>query len=311
MLAMKIQHAPRVVPARLGAAWLTEGFRLFHRQPLIWFLTLFAYWAGLVILAMVPLLGLVAPLVLTPGLGFGFVALALAVDRQEMPMPLLLVSGFRSDKAKPLLQMGLLYFLGLVVVLVLAWMVDGGSLFRAMSQSPEELTDPTISMDPSLQWGLIVAVLGYLPVLMAFWFAPQLLVWGQFPVVKALFYSFFAVWRNRAAFFVYGLSWLALFVFLSLLVSAFTSLAGLSQQAVFTLLMPITFILIAVAHGSFYASTRDVFGPTPEMPGPDLRLVSSQDSNRLRNAETSDDSKSAPPHDSDRPSESNSPEKKD
>jgi hypothetical protein len=30
------------------------------------------------------------------------------------------------------------------------------------------------------------------------------------------------------------------------------------------LLMPITFILIAVAHGSFYASTRDVFGSMPE-----------------------------------------------
>ncbi len=275
MLAMKIQPDPRVVNSRLGLAWLMEGFRLFHRQPLIWFLTLFAYWAGLVILAMVPLLGLIAPLILTPGLGFGFVALAYAVDRQEMPMPLLLVSGFRSDKAKLLLQMGLLYFLGLVVVLVLAWMVDGGSLFRAMSQSPEELTDPTISMDPSLQWGLIVAVLGYLPVLMAFWFAPQLVVWGQFPLAKALFYSFFAVWRNRRAFFVYGVSWVGLFVFLSLLVSAFTSLAGLSQQAVFTLLMPITFILIAVAHGSFYASTRDVFGIFPQANEPSLRLVPS------------------------------------
>lgn len=275
MLAMKIQPDPRVVNSSLGLAWLMEGFRLFHRQPLIWFLTLFAYWAGLVILAMVPLLGLIAPLILTPGLGFGFVALAYAVDRQEMPMPLLLVSGFRSDKAKLLLQMGLLYFLGLVVVLVLAWVVDGGSLFRAMSQSPEELTDPTISMDPSLQWGVIVAVLGYLPVLMAFWFAPQLVVWGQFPLAKALFYSFFAVWRNRRAFFVYGVSWVGLFVFLSLLVSAFTSLAGLSQQAVFTLLMPITFILIAVAHGSFYASTRDVFGIFPQSNEPALRLVPS------------------------------------
>ena len=273
MLAMKIQPAPRVVAARLGMVWLMEGFRLFHRQPLIWFLTLFAYWAGLVILAMIPLLGLVAPLLLTPGLGFGFVALAYAIDRKEMPMPLLLVSGFRSDKAKPLLQMGLLYFAGLVVVLVLAWTVDGGSLFRAMSRSPEELTDPTISMDPSLQWGLIVAVLGYMPVLMAFWFAPQLLVWGQYPVAKALFYSFFAVWRNRRAFFVYGLCWFALLIFLSLLVSAFTSLAGLSQQAVFTFLMPITFILIAVAHGSFYASTRDVFATFTESKEPNLRLV--------------------------------------
>ncbi|MGA1553052.1 MAG: BPSS1780 family membrane protein [Burkholderiaceae bacterium] len=213
-------------------------------------------------------------------------------------MPLLLVSGFRSDKAKPLLQMGLLYFLGLVVVLVLAWMVDGGSLFRAVSQSPEELTDPTISMDPSLQWGLIVAILGYLPVLMAFWYAPQLVVWGQFPVAKALFYSFFAVWRNRRAFLVYGLSWFALFIFLSLLVSAFTTLAGLSQQAVFTLLMPITFILIAVAHGSFYASTRDVFGTFPEPKEPNLRLVpnneaseesdSGEPSNDPRNANTPD-----------------------
>ena len=185
--------------------------------------------------------------------------------------------------------MRLLYFLGLVVVIVLAWIVYGCSLFRAMSQSPEELTDPTISVDTILQRGLIVSVLGYLPVLMAFWFAPQLLVWGQYPVVKALFYSFFAVWRNRSAFFVYGFCWFALFIFLSLLVAAFTSLAGLSPQAVFTLLMPITFILIAVAHGSFYASTRDVFATFTDPKEPNLRLVpsneASQDSDPVRSSE--------------------------
>lgn len=256
---MKMLDAPLVLQARYGQAWLLEGFRLFHRQPLIWFLTLFAYWAGLVIIAMIPVLGLILPLILSPGLSFGFIALARAVDRRDLPMPLLLLSGFRSAKAKPLLQLGVLYFLGLLAVLGLAWLFDGGGLARTMSEAPSDLADPEIALGAGMRIGIVIALLAYIPVLMAFWFAPQLMVWKDFPAAKALFFSFFAVWRNRWAFLRYGLAWAVLIVFISLVVAFFGELIGAEPRMIFTAVMPISMVLIAVAQGSFYASTRDVF----------------------------------------------------
>lgn len=255
---MKMLDAPLVLSGRFGQAWLLEGFRLFHRQPLIWFLTLFAYWAGLVIIAMIPVLGLILPLILSPGLSFGFIALARAVDRRDLPMPLLLLSGFRSAKAKPLLQLGVVYFFCLLGVLGVAWLFDGG-LGAAVSDTPADLSDPEVALGASLRLGLLVALVAYIPVLMAFWFAPQLVVWNSYAPAKALFYSFFAVWRNRWAFLRYTLAWALLIAFISLVVSFFGEMLGAEPRMIFTALMPISLVLIAVAQGSFYASTRDIF----------------------------------------------------
>lgn len=256
---MKMLDAPLILPSRYGQAWLLDGFRLFHRQPLVWFLTLFAYWAGLVILAMIPVLGLILPLILSPGLSFGFIALARAVDRRDLPMPLLLLSGFRSAKAKPLVQLGMAYFVGLLLVLGVAWIADGGFLARTMTENPSDLADPEVTLESGVRMGLLIALLAYMPVLMAFWYAPQLVVWKDFPVGKSLFYSFFAVWRNRGAFFRYGLAWTLLIVAISLVVSLFAEVTGAEPRMIFTAVMPISLVLIAVAQGSFYASTRDVF----------------------------------------------------
>lgn len=256
---MKMLDAPLILPGRNGQAWLIDGFRLFHRQPLIWFLTLFAYWAGLVILAMIPVLGLILPIVLSPGLSFGFIALARAVDRREMPMPLLLLSGFRSAKARPLVQLGMAYLAALSLILGLVLFLDGAVLGQTTGQAPADLADPEIMLEEGLRPGLLFGALAYIPVLMAFWYAPQLIVWKDFAVMKSLFYSFFAVWRNRWAFLRYSLAWGALIILLSLVISVFADLTQAQPRAIFTAVMPISLVLIAVAQGSFYASTRDVF----------------------------------------------------
>jgi high-affinity Fe2+/Pb2+ permease len=85
------------------------------------------------------------------------------------------------------------------------------------------------------------------------------MVWKDFTAGKALFYSFFAVWRNRWAFLRYGLAWTILIVFISLIIALFGEILGAEPRMVFTAVLPISMVLIAVAQGSFYASTRDVF----------------------------------------------------
>ncbi len=44
---------------------------------------------------------------------------------------------------------------------------------------------------------------------MAMWYAPVFVAWHRLQPVKALFYSLVGVWRNRSAFAVYLLGWIA------------------------------------------------------------------------------------------------------
>ncbi len=254
---MKMLDRPHLVAAKVGQAWLIEGFSLFHRQPLVWFLTLMAYWVGLVLIGSLPVIGVIVPLLLSPGLSFGFINLARAIDRKEPVAPTLLISGFRNGQARGLLQLGGAYTLALAAVLLLASLVGGGQLLSMVEKGASE--EDLISLQRELPWGLIVGFLAYIPVMMAFWFAPQLVVWRGLSVPKAIFYSWVSVWRNRGAFLRYGLAWLLLIIAVSLLISLGIGGLGGNPQLVLLVIMPVSLLLMAIGHGSFYASTRDVF----------------------------------------------------
>jgi hypothetical protein len=254
---MKMLDRPHLVAAKVGQAWLIEGFSLFHRQPLVWFLTLMAYWVGLVLIGSLPVIGVIVPLLLSPGLSFGFINLARAIDRKEPVTPTLLISGFRNGQARGLLQLGGAYTLALAAVLLLASLVGGGQLLSMVEKGASE--EDLISLQRELPWGLIVGFLAYIPVMMAFWFAPQLVVWRGLSVPKAIFYSWVSVWRNRGAFLRYGLAWLLLIIAVSLLISLGIGGLGGNPQLVLLVIMPVSLLLMAIGHGSFYASTRDVF----------------------------------------------------
>lgn len=253
---MKMQDDPRMIDARVGGGWLTAGFRLFHRHPLGWTMILFMYWASMLMLAFIPLFGMVLPLLLAPGLSFGFLEIAKAVDEKRPPSPPLLISGFRSTQAKGVITLGSFYLLEILTIMLVTYLIDGGLLLQWITAGalPEES-----------QMGLtritaLIAVLLYVPVMMSFWFAPQLVVWKNFAPLKALFYSFFAVWRNRSAFLRYLLTWIGLVVFVAAAAALLNQALEVSTNAMSAFLFPVTLIMMAVAHGSFYQSTKDIFG---------------------------------------------------
>jgi uncharacterized membrane protein len=86
------------------------------------------------------------------------------------------------------------------------------------------------------------------PLLMAYWFAPALVVFDNMPALEAMKLSFAACWRNMAPFLVYGLVTFVL-----------AMLAAIPFGLGFLVLVP-------TVTASFYASYRDVFGEhaTPE-----------------------------------------------
>ena len=81
----KIQ--PNVVAIFDGRDWLLHGYDIFKKQPLVWILTLLAYWTAMFLFGLIPIVGLLVSLVISPGIAFGFICLAKAIDQNQAVPP--------------------------------------------------------------------------------------------------------------------------------------------------------------------------------------------------------------------------------
>jgi hypothetical protein len=263
---MKMLTDPRWVDPKQGSTWLKQGFKIFHQQPLAWTLILFIYWAAMLMMAFIPLFGMVLPLLLSPGLALGFLEVAKAVDEKRPPSPPLLISAFRSAQTKSVILLGSWYLLEILAVMLVTFVIDGGQLIQWITRG----VMPAEDQMATVRFAAAVGLLLYFPVMMCFWFAPQLVVWQGFTPLKALFFSFFAVWRNRGAFIRYLITWIGLVIFLAAVITLISQALGMAAESMSAILFPVTLILMAVAHGSFYASTKAVFGTSENdsAPGP-------------------------------------------
>ena len=103
----KIQ--PNVVAIFDGRAWLLHGYDIFKKQPLVWILSLLAYWTAMFLFGLIPIVGLLVSLVISPGIAFGFICLAKAVDQNQVVPPRIIISGFTGSKKFDLILLGFYY----------------------------------------------------------------------------------------------------------------------------------------------------------------------------------------------------------
>ena len=262
----------RTVPARNGWLWLLKGFALFRKSPAMWSFLVFTYWIAVALLGQIRYVGPAASTVLLPAFSVSFMVMCAVLDRGGMLQPALLLSGFR-QRPSTLIALGGLYLLAIVVVLGITSLADSGALLRWMLSGEEPSMEAF--RDGSVSRALLLAALGGAPVLMAFWFAPVLATWNRLGAVQSLFYSFFSVWRNWRAFFVYGaaIALASAIILLALTVAAIVT-RGQVQALRFVALM-FTLLLLPTVFASFYASYRDIFPdgsgpvePPANQPGP-------------------------------------------
>ena len=246
----------RIVPARQGAAWLVDGWRLFRAAPLGWLAMVFAYWIIMTLASVVPFIGVAAASIMVPAVSVGFMAAARAASRRGPVELSLLFDGFR-HQPKSQLVLGVIYLMALGTLLSATTLVDDGALASWMltGRRPAE---EALQSDDFLQ-ALAVAALLYTPVLMAFWFAPPLAAWHGVGPIKALFFSFVACLLNWRPFLVYGAFSALVVVVLPLAVLLTLMLASLKIAAM-SLVFPVLLVLLPTLFASFYASYRDVFG---------------------------------------------------
>jgi len=261
-----------------GWRWVRDGFALLGRQPAGLLVITFLNLMLLSLSVVVPLVGAVAPLMLTPVLMVGLMHAVRAADAGRIPSPLMLVAGFRDDGGtawKPLLMLGAFNVIATLGALALAALADGGTLMRLATGDaggPDAGTTlPPGSSDAALFQAAAVFVLAYTPVQMAMWYAPMFVAWHRVPPAKALFFSFFAVWRNKWTFLSFGLCWFAVAFIASLGVRLLNAVLGDSPVLLSMLLSPLSLVLITTVYCSFWASYRDAIVDArlqPPGPGP-------------------------------------------
>ncbi|MDZ4186520.1 MAG: BPSS1780 family membrane protein [Hydrogenophaga sp.] len=262
---MKLQ----IVPASTGLSWVKLGVKTFFRQPLAMSGLFFMFMATVSLLSVVPVIGSAISLALVPAATVGLMAASREAAAGRFPMPVMLLTAFRSgaERARPMLVLGGMYAGALLLVLGLAALM--GSAGGTPMELPGGEVTPEAMRTAFLSQGMWVAMLAYVPVLMAFWHAPALVHWHGVSPGKSLFFSIMACWRNKGAMLVYSLGWLGVFLLMGLMMSLLGAMLG-GASALGLIMYPMVLFMASMFHTSIYFTFRDSFdtGEPPELAEP-------------------------------------------
>lgn len=252
------------LPAAGGWYWLRDGFALYRKNPLLLTLAMLSYWFSVMALSLLPWIGMVLAPLLTPALSVAIMNVCRALDDDG---PVSTANGetlLRYHRAmvrnmRPLLRLGAFYFCYSIAAFGLASLFDGGGLWQLLT-AETPLTAKEIQEGTFLP-GLQIFLCIMLPVILAYWFAPMLTAWHDLPMLKALFFSLVASWRNWRPFLVYSLALFGVAAFLpGVLLGLVASLSPALAGALSTLfLIALMAVLAPTLFASFYVSYRDIF----------------------------------------------------
>ncbi len=246
-----------LVPASTGLTWVRQGIRTFFRQPLAMGGLFFMFMAAVSVLSLVPLVGTALSVGLVPAATLGLMAATREAEQGRFPMPSTLVLAFRggAQRTRAMIMLGGLYAIGLLVVLVSAALLAGTA--EGMPATGDELT-PEMVQAMASEPGLWLAMLVYLPVMMAFWHAPALVYWRGVSPGKSLFFSLMACWANKGALFFYAIGWGAVFMIAGVLVGVLGAMLG-GGAGLSAVLYPLVLLMASMFHTSIWFSVRDSF----------------------------------------------------
>jgi uncharacterized membrane protein len=234
----------RRVPSLHGWHWITRALTLFRGSAPNWIMLNLALLMIALGLLVVPVIGGYVLNLLTPIFLAGMMS---ACRDQEAGRGIEIVHMFRGfrENASQLVTVGGVYLVGQVVITGMVMSIGGAELQEAMRIAAEgtgEQLSPAAADRISL--AVLVGSALFVPLLMAVWFAPPLVILDNVPAVRAMQLSVRACLLNLLPFLLYGVIMVGLLV-----VAMAPLLAGL------VLWVPLAVI-------SNYTSYRDVF-PAP------------------------------------------------
>lgn len=226
--------SPQSVSPSRGVQWLLSGWRLFRRQAGIWILLTLVLGLIMAGLFLIPVVGGLAFSLLMPVFAGGLMMGSRKVEAAEELELADLFSGFRRSAGNLVLIGVIALALSIAAMVPMTLLVGATGLATLASGSPEAVGTGTLAVT------LLFLVL-MIPINMAVWFAPALVVFDGYGPVGAMLASFRACLRNIPAFLLYGV---VLFV-LAMLASIPFGLGWL--------------VLLPVLVSSIYAAYREIF----------------------------------------------------
>jgi len=187
-------------PAGNGWSWISASWHLFKRQPGMWI----GMWLLFVIImigaGILPLLGTILTALFWPVFVAGFCVGCRALDEGGELEIAHLFAGFR-ERLGPLLGVGALSLLASLIIGMVVGLGLGAGAFTMMRGDPEAMA---ALAGTTLALLVLITMALLLPVMMAAWFAPALVVFQGEGVIDSMKGSFAGCLKNIVPFLVYG-----------------------------------------------------------------------------------------------------------
>lgn len=230
----------QTLSAGRGWGWIAGGFGMFKTKPVTWILITIVLFVLFLVMSLVPVLGGLATVVLYPVFAGGIMLGCHAAAHGDELEVGHVFAGFR-NRAGNLAVIGLLSIVAWIIVMIPVIAVIGaGAFFGLIGGDPQAVAaiGPTVVIAWLVMLGLAV------PVYMALWFAPALVVLRELPPIEALKQSFRGCLKNILPFLVYGLVAMVL-----------TVLAAIPFGLGLLVMMPVIMASVYVAYGEIFFRT--------------------------------------------------------
>lgn len=235
-LAQELQYVgAQKRPAGNGLEWISQGFKIFSKSPGPWILTMIVGFVVVIIINLIPVIGGIFGMLTTYVWIAGLVIGSKAVDDGAKMDIKYLFAGF-SNHAGKLIGLSVLMS---VITLVLMFGAMGSIYLELVFGNGEQLPEDLDIISLVLR-GLIVMAL-MIPLMMAVWFAPALIVLQNMSLIEAMKASFAGCLKNVLPFLIYGIILLVLMI-----IAAIPLMLGL-------------LVLIPVGYASIYCSYKDIY----------------------------------------------------
>jgi uncharacterized membrane protein len=262
---------PHAVPAGHGWGWIRDAYALFMLRPRVWLGALATVYLINVVVSLVPMVGSLVSFVLGPIFGGGLMAGARALDRHGQARVGMIFDGF-SSRAGQLALVAVLYVVGILAVMLVAGLVlVGGGVISGAGLEALSANDPeafAAAVAPAAIALLVLVVMALIiPLVMAYWFAPALVMLEDMTALEAMQASFRGCWMNIVPFLVYGLALFGILIGFSIVVGLIVGLAaalaggaaGVLGFVAFLVFVPLLLAAAAIGVLTQYTGYRDIF----------------------------------------------------
>ncbi|MES9993025.1 MAG: BPSS1780 family membrane protein [Candidatus Thiodiazotropha sp.] len=196
---------PHSVSAGHGFAWIAKGWWHFKQAPISWIVVILLWVVLTLVVSMIPILGPLAVNILAPVMIAG---LMIGCNEQDEGGDFAishLFAGF-SNNAGQTMMVGVFYLLFFILLFIGMFAFMFGSFSdMAAAQADDPGAMAMMMFSPSFIIGMLVVALLFVPVLMAYLFAPALVALDDMTAWEAMKASFKGCLKNILPLFLYSL----------------------------------------------------------------------------------------------------------